>query len=131
MRKCSYHHGNLPLLSAAKACYIYDPGNINGIKEGKNSTVKDFELYQNYPNPFNPSTTIQYVLPKEGFVDLSIYNILGKRIITLVQKVQSSGKYSVSWSGKNEKGTNISSGIYFYVLKAGGYSLTKKMIYLR
>ena len=127
----TWTNGNLPLLSAAKACYIYDPGNINGIKEGKNSTVKDFELYQNYPNPFNPSTTIEYDLPKEGFVDLSIYNILGKRIITLVQKVQPSGKYSVSWSGKNEKGTNISSGIYFYQLREGNFTATKKFLLLK
>ena len=122
----TWTNGNLPLLSAAKACYIYDPGNINGIKEGKNSTVKDFELYQNYPNPFNPSTTIEYDLPKEGFVTLKVYDVLGNLVKTLVNKYQAKGRYDINFNAGN-----IASGIYIYQLQSGNFISTKKMLLLK
>ncbi len=94
-------------------------------------TPKDFKLDQNYPNPFNPSTTINYSIPKEGNVSIQIFNSLGELIKNLVSSEQSSGNYSVKWNGKNDKGFGVPSGIYFYQLKAGGKSLSKKMIVLR
>jgi hypothetical protein len=86
----------------------------------------DFELSQNYPNPFNPSTTINFSIPQTSFVTLAIYDILGNKIKTLVNDVRSPGNYEVAFDGNN-----LSSGIYFYQLKAENYTQTKKMLLLR
>lgn len=85
-----------------------------------------FLLEQNYPNPFNPATVINYQLPVTHNVSVKIYNILGKEIATLVNEVQSAGKYSVTWNS-----TNMPSGIYFYRLQAGTFTQVKKMLLLK
>ena len=95
-----------------------------------------FELEQNYPNPFNPSTTIKYSIPNvenENLhsVQLIIYNILGREVVTLINQEQSSGNYQVQWDGKNDNGTRVSSGVYFYRLIAGSFIITKKMMLLQ
>ena len=87
------------------------------------TTVKEFELSQNYPNPFNPSTKINYQLPKDGFVSLKVYDILGRIVKSLVNGYGKAGKYSVSFDA-----SKFSSGIYFYQLKSDGYNSIKKMI---
>ena len=86
----------------------------------------DYSLAQNYPNPFNPTTTIIYSLPKSSLVTLEIYDILGRRITTLVNGEKRSGTYKVIWNARN-----IPSGIYFYKISVGGYSRTNKMILLK
>ena len=85
-----------------------------------------FELYQNYPNPFNPSTKIKYSIPELSFVTIKIYDILGNEIATLVGQEQPVGYYYVDFYLPS-----ISSGIYFYQLRAGSYVQTKKMIMLK
>ena len=85
--------------------------------------VKDYQLYQNYPNPFNPTTTIEYAIPKSSFVSLKVYNVLGKEIATLVNQRQMRGHYSLSFNA-----SELPSGVYFYRLQAGNYSVTKKMV---
>ncbi len=91
-----------------------------------------FNLEQNYPNPFNPTTTIKYTLPVEKFyatsqhVELKVYDILGREVTTLVNKQQLPGKYKIVFNA-----SGLSSGIYYYQLKAGKYIQTKKMILLR
>ncbi len=90
-----------------------------------------FELYQNYPNPFNPSTTMRYNLPKAGQVSLKIYNTLGQEIRTLVNGVRPAGTNEIIWDGKNNSGNSVSSGIYLYRLKAGNFTLTKKMTLMK
>lgn len=85
-----------------------------------------FTLEQNYPNPFNPATTIQFTLPKSVFVSLRIYDRLGRTISTLVNENMPPGKHSKTWNAKN-----ISSGVYFYVLKAGTFQQVKKLILLK
>jgi flagellar hook assembly protein FlgD len=90
-----------------------------------------FALYQNYPNPFNPETKISYALPTDCYVKLAIYNISGQKVKTLVDEKQSAGYKNAVWNGKNEQGLEASSGIYFYVLKAGTYSETRKMVRIR
>ena len=92
---------------------------------------KDFRIYQNYPNQFNPETTIKYELPKKLFVTLKIYNILGQEIKNLVSRTQNTGKYSIIWDGTDKNGNFVSSGIYFYSIKAGKYISTKKMLFLK
>ncbi|MFO7446229.1 MAG: T9SS type A sorting domain-containing protein, partial [Ignavibacteriaceae bacterium] len=90
-----------------------------------------FDLQQNYPNPFNPTTSINFSLPSEGDVSLVIYNILGKRIKTLVDEYKTAGRYNVSWNGRDDNGNSVSSGIYFYSLRSSGLSTVKKMIMLK
>ena len=86
----------------------------------------EFYLSQNYPNPFNPSTNFEFRIAKSGFVTLKIYDVLGNEISTLVNEEKSAGIYEVNFNGEG-----LSSGMYFYTLKAGNYSETKKMILLR
>lgn len=88
-------------------------------------------LQQNYPNPFNPATSISFTLPERMKIDLSIYDINGKRIKTLSRGVFNSGHSEINWNGTNEAGVHVSSGVYFAKLKAGNRVLSKKMVLLR
>lgn len=87
---------------------------------------KNFVLYQNFPNPFNPSTTIRYSLPISTFVSLRLYGVLGNEIATLIDNFQRAGNHSVEFDA-----TYLSSGVYFYRLQAGGFTDTKKLIFLK
>ena len=91
----------------------------------------EFSLAQNFPNPFNPTTTIKYDLAKDVDVKLTIYNILGQEIATLVQSKQTRGYYSLIWDGKNNNGEMVGSGIYFYHLVAGDYTALKKLTLIK
>jgi len=88
--------------------------------------IDDFELFQNYPNPFNPTTIINYQVPELNYVTIKVYDVLGNEVATLVNDEKSAGSYEVGFDG-----TNLTSGIYFYQLRAGDYTETKKMILLR
>lgn len=90
-----------------------------------------YELRQNYPNPFNPATTIRYRIAKSEPVELTIYNLMGQKIRTLVNEVQSAGAHLAHWDGRNGQGQLVGSGVYFYSLKAGNFIHTRKMILLR
>ena len=87
----------------------------------------EFRLEQNFPNPFNPSTTIIYHIPEQSFVSLTLYDVLGNKIETLVQREQSAGEHYVNFSAQNV----LSSGVYFYRLDAGKYSAYKKLMILK
>ncbi|MBT4067249.1 MAG: T9SS type A sorting domain-containing protein [Candidatus Marinimicrobia bacterium] len=91
----------------------------------------EYALKQNYPNPFNPETRIHYDLPESGHVSLVIYDILGRKLIQLVNSEQSPGRYNIFWKGVDGLGNPVSSGLYFYQLNAGNFSETKKMIISR
>jgi len=104
-----------------------DTSVVTGIK-GNDFSVKTFSLDQNYPNPFNPSTTIKYQISKSSFVTLKIYDVLGREVTTLVNTKQQAGRYSVQLSATDHQ---LSSGVYFYQLKAGSFISTKKMILLK
>ena len=90
-----------------------------------------FSLYQNYPNPFNPTTTLQYDLPMDGLVNITIYDMLGNVINQLVNEVQNSGCKSIQWNATNNLGQPVSAGVYLYSIEAGGFRQTKKMILLK
>ena len=91
-----------------------------------------FALANNYPNPFNPATTIKYALPQAADVELTVYNVVGQPVRTLVAEHQSAGRYVVEWDATNASGHSLSSGMYFYRLEAGGEFLeTKKMLLLK
>lgn len=104
--------------------YRFDVTLITGINNYE--TASDYELNQNYPNPFNPNTTISFSIPKQEFVTLKVYDILGKEIKTLVSNNVQSGKYTVNFDG-----TNLPSGIYFFSIKAGNFSAVKKMTLIK
>lgn len=90
-----------------------------------------FELFQNYPNPFNPTTTITYNLRMTNRVSLTIYNSLGEKVRTLVNRQQSPGRYEVVWDGRDDSGQLVTSGVYLYKLEAGKFNQAKKMILVR
>lgn len=92
---------------------------------------KDFQLYQNYPNPFNPSTNIHVSISRENGVKLNIYDIDGRLIRNLINENLSKGDYYFVWNGKDNKGKNVSSGVYFYSLNTNGFVITKKMLLLK
>lgn len=90
-----------------------------------------FELSQNYPNPFNPNTNIKYQIPKAGFVTLKIYDSLGREITTLVNKEQQAGIYNYNFPTDSQIKSTLTSGVYFYRLNAGTFTLVKKMILMK
>jgi hypothetical protein len=100
-------------------------------------TMPSIKLNQNYPNPFNPVTMINYQLPMTNEVDLSIYNILGQKVVTLVNKKQPAGNYKIEWDASRtafpaaRRRAGIASGVYLYQLKAGDYIETRKMILMK
>ena len=91
----------------------------------------NYLLYQNYPNPFNPETEIKFSIPEASDVELTIYNLLGREVITLVKERKEKGFYTVKWDSRDSKGMSVSSGVYFYRLKAGSFISTKKMILIK
>ncbi|NIT56749.1 MAG: T9SS type A sorting domain-containing protein [Aliifodinibius sp.] len=91
----------------------------------------DFKLDQNYPNPFNPETVIEFRVPEQGQVELSVYNTLGQKVRTLVNDVRSPGTYRVLWDGRDQAGNRVSSGMYLYQLRGKNALITKKMILIK
>ena len=92
---------------------------------------REYALHENYPNPFNPVTKIQYDLPKDGRVRLTIYDLLGREVETIVDGVQEAGYKSIEWNAAGGNRSNVSSGVYFYRLEAGNYRAVKKMMLLK
>ncbi|MFH1213621.1 MAG: FlgD immunoglobulin-like domain containing protein [Candidatus Neomarinimicrobiota bacterium] len=92
---------------------------------------KVFALHQNYPNPFNPTTTIKYDLPKESYVKIVIYDIMGREVRTLINAKQPAGYQTVQWNAVNNQGNQISSGFYICVMQAGDFHKTQKMTILK
>ena len=91
----------------------------------------EFSLSQNYPNPFNPTTSIKYSIPQNAMVTLTIYNMLGQQVKSLVNVEQEAGFYTVQWNGMNDYGVKVASGIYIYRISAGKFSSTIKMNLLK
>ena len=90
-----------------------------------------YSLDQNFPNPFNPETEIRYQLPEAAHVNLAIYNLLGQKIQTLIDKELQAGFHSMKWDGKNDAGIGITSRVYLFNLQAGSFHAIKKMVLLR
>ena len=107
--------------------YFYD----NVTSADANEVNSIFILENNYPNPFNPITYINFTLTKSEKVSLDIYNVKGKKITTLVDANLKPNSYTFNWNGKNNDSKSVSSGVYFYQLKAGLYIETKKMILMK
>ena len=111
------------------AITISDPA---AAKAAVQTLPEAFALADNFPNPFNPATTIQYALPQAADVELTVYNLVGQPVRTLVAEHQSAGHYAVEWDATNDSGHSLSSGMYFYRLQAGEEFLeVKKMLLLK
>lgn len=103
-----------------------DASALEGIKSTYNPN--NFHLSQNYPNPFNPSTTFHYYLISASNVNLVIYNMLGEEVRIIVNEYQPGGEKSVVWDGKDQKGNNVSTGVYVYQLRIDNYAFSKMMV---
>ena len=90
-----------------------------------------FTLHQNYPNPFNPVTTLRYELPEQTHVNITIYDMLGRKVKTILNEQQSPGYKQLIWDASNDNGKPVSAGIYLYQIQAGEYISTKKMVLLK
>lgn len=103
-----------------------------GIEENRYTGIPEmFALKQNYPNPFNPSTIIEYDVPQQAHITLTVYNLLGQEVVRLVDGVKSPGRYIIRWNGRNSRGTSIASGVYLYRLESAGFSQTKRMTLMK
>jgi len=123
-------------LPSSKDVWTFNPTVLTIVKQAGAPYL--FTLMQNYPNPFNPSTTIRYELPVLSKVTITIYNVLGQKVRTLVDGVQNAGPQFQVWNSKSDLGSSVASGVYFYRIeatglsgKAGALSVTKKMVLLR
>jgi hypothetical protein len=136
--KLIYFDFPLYFIQEAEACSLLHRALSNlevypsSVEEDAGTNVPlTFSLGQNYPNPFNPETVIEYFLPKESQVQITIYNLLGQKVRNLVDRRISAGHQKISWDGKNDKGEAVSSGIYFYRMEAGKFVQTKRMLLLK
>ncbi len=109
----------------------FEAENTTGVKDDNTVIPAKFVLFPNYPNPFNPTTTIKFGIPKAGQVELVVYDLLGRKVKTLLNENTHVGYHSVVWDGTNDYGNKVSTGIYFYRLKAGSLQQTQKMILLK
>ncbi|MFA7421494.1 MAG: FlgD immunoglobulin-like domain containing protein [Melioribacteraceae bacterium] len=123
-------------ISSANGIYLYlirayVSNGITDVSEPIEIIPSSFTLSQNYPNPFNPSTVISYQLPKQSRVQIKIYDAIGNEIRSLIDEEKSAGKYNILWDSRNNYGTRVSSGVYFYKITADGFAQTKKMILMK
>jgi hypothetical protein len=113
-------------IGAAPDMGAYEYGDPTIVKEQAIFTASHYSLHQNYPNPFNPVTMINYQLPMTNDVELSIFNVLGQKVATLVSEKQNAGYHQVEWDA-----SRFSSGIYYYKIQAGEFVDVRKMILIR
>jgi hypothetical protein len=119
-----------PRLVGGNTCFDFsDVKEIQGSADEVRPS--QFSLSQNYPNPFNPTTNFQFTLAKPAHVKIEIFNIVGQKVRTLVDKDMKPGVYTADWDGKDENGDLVSSSIYFYKMQAGEFSNMKKMVLLK
>jgi|GEM_PF-3722948 len=99
--------------------------------DGSQQMPADYYLWQNYPNPFNAATEIKFGIPADTHVRVRIYDIIGRRIATLIDGIKAAGVHAANWDGRDASGKAVSSGIYFYHIQADGYSQCKKMLLIK
>lgn len=105
---------------------VYNRPSLVSVGNNPSSVNTGFELKQNYPNPFNPSTTINFSIPKSGFVKLAVFDLLGKEVASLVNETRSAGNYEINFNA-----SNLSSGIYVYKITSGEFTASKQMILIK
>jgi hypothetical protein len=134
-------HGKITFIDNAStqdSITVVGNGNLVSVQNLANAIPQEYQLHENYPNPFNPSTTIQYDLPKQSVVTLKVYSMLGQVVATLVNSSQAAGYHQTVWTGKNDGGNLVSSGVYIIRMsaKADGsgndaFTQVRKMLMLK
>lgn len=109
----------------------FEQAGITSVEAEPQMTPTEYSLSQNYPNPFNPSTKIRFSIPLDEKVELKIYDILGREVVTLMRENLKAGFYTVEWNGKNSFNEKVTSGIYLYRIVAGKFVQTRKMILMK
>ena len=127
---------NFPTLGLGDAMIrcLVDSSGVLGVGTIDPAMITEFELLPNYPNPFNPSTSISFLVPANMTgekVNLSVFDLLGRKVVTLVDGVLSAGQHQVQWDGRDTAGNVVTSGIYFYTIKAGTRVQTRKMMLMK
>ena len=120
--------------ATAETVYTYTVTDANGATASLSLQTRPaaFSLADNFPNPFNPATTIQYALPQAADVELTVYNVVGQPVRTLVAQHQSVGRYAVEWDATDDSAQSMAAGLYFYRLQAGSqFREVKKMLLLK
>ena len=107
-----------------EACFLASNDEINQLPHA-------FNLYNNYPNPFNPVTTLRYDLPEDALVNITIYDIMGRIVRTLINSQQNAGFKSIQWNATNDAGSPLSAGLYLYKIQADYLVQTRKMVLLK
>ena len=108
-----------------------DWGVVSGINPDYKTVPLSYKLNQNYPNPFNPETRIYFEIPKSHDVKIVIYNVLGQMVRTLSDETFKAGSHIVNWNGRDDNGSLVSTGVYFYRIKAGDFIASKKMLMMK
>lgn len=132
--RCKAASSNYMLDGFAVAGILTDSEESRLAKSSSNENIDPpaaYSLWQNYPNPFNGNTRITFDLPEEEFVDLEIFDILGRHIKVLLSDRMQAGEHSVVWNGTDGAGNRVSGGIYFYTLKCNAFSSHRTMLYLK
>ena len=104
---------------------------FTAVEDKSNTIPSNFRLSQNYPNPFNPQTRIDYQVPQTANVNISVYNVMGQLVTTLVNEVKAPGQYSVSWNATDKNGFHVSSGIYMARMVSNNYSAARKLMLIK
>ena len=116
-------------------CYFdnisFSPSNSVGVDNRSETLPQGFALEQNFPNPFNPFTTLRYDLPEDALVNITIYDMMGRVVSNLVSSQQRAGYKSIQWNATNDAGSPVSAGIYLYMIQAGDFRQTRKMVLLK
>jgi len=107
-----------------EACFLASNDEINQLPHA-------FNLYNNYPNPFNPVTTLRYDLPEDALVNITIYDIMGRIVRTLINSQQNAGFKSIQWNATNDAGSPLPAGLYLYKIQADNFVQTRKMVLLK
>ncbi len=106
-------------------------GKFTAVKKETGIIPSEFSVDQNYPNPFNPTTVVSYNVPKSGLVNISVYNSLGQKVTSLYEGEVAAGNHRINWNGKNQFGSEVTSGVYFATVNFAGQSKTIKMLLTR
>ncbi|MDG1223794.1 MAG: T9SS type A sorting domain-containing protein [Candidatus Marinimicrobia bacterium] len=108
-----------------------DQGASLQISDNISISPEKHTLYQNYPNPFNPNTTLSYILSRASFVNITVYDMAGKAIKTIINSSQNAGLKKVEWNATNDKNEPVSAGLYIYKMQTNEFTKTKKMLLLK
>jgi hypothetical protein len=109
--------------------YTYHADNVTAVaQDPERQGPRSYQLFQNTPNPFSRSTTIRFLVPQTGRIKLTIYNVSGQKVRTLLDEDSSVGLHAVEWDGRSDEGLSVASGLYFYMLETSRLTYSKKMI---